>query len=419
MPLGIGRLNTLSRVTGAGGPPASGWTEFSSSAFALGKYSVTYNSMTLHGVVNTNQLVGTLIYTESDGGTLPYYVRGFVVDLSSGAINIGSAYSPFTSGTYAGARYLGAIAGNGNTGLLVGIATASYYVRVQGFTITNYSSCNQSTAPVISFGSSTDTFTNGNTLGVGLNCNYIGNNNRYVVTHRGNDLNRRRSFTWDGTTLAADSAYASAGSNGDAGNDAVFANPGSGLLYGAHHVTPDGNKNFVNAVSLSSNTTIQNRTDFFSAAVSAADASAYTINDVAGTNRSIVIGTHSTNGGWSARTLTTTDFTSTSATTWGTESKLADPGTDYTYRMAMHPTNSTDVLVFSHASGNTHVTELASSGTTLTWGTYKGFGDTIGSYSGFTATSDYKAYDNTSEKWYVNVVTNSSNSGIVRAYRYV
>jgi hypothetical protein len=418
MPFGAMRHGFTYKAAGGGAPPSgfdSGWNDFTSSTFALAPYGVHDSAITLHGVVNTDQLVGTVFYTESNGGDLPYYIRGFVVDLSDGSINLGTPVTPYNSGTYGGARYTGSVAANPGTGqgVTLGVATASYYVRAQGYNITNYSSCNQSTAPSITFGASQDIFTNGNHLGDGCAIRYV-NSNRYVATTRGNDANRRRSMTWNGTSLTLEGTLLSLSSSGAQFDMSVFENPGNSLAYGAHHATSDSNGNNVNAGHFSSGSVQQMRSDFFSVAKSGVFVRNISINDVAGANRSLIVGTNSSDAFATARVLTTTNFTSTSGSTFGTAATSpTNLGSDLTVSQGI---NANEYYVWRLNSSNFYYSPITVSGTTASWGSLS---SSVGIYSSAVDYATPLNYVDGTNNWFITAVTTAGAVGAIKAMVYV
>tara|TARA_R110000772_G_scaffold205144_5_gene315403 strand:+ start:527 stop:1759 length:1233 start_codon:yes stop_codon:yes gene_type:complete len=401
---------TFQAAAGGGGGFNAGWTDFTSSTFAVAPYGVHDSGITIHGVVNTNQLVGTMFYTESNGGDLPYYIRGFVLDLSDGSINLGTPVSPYNSGTYGGARYSGSVAAKPGTGegVTIGVATASYFVRAQGYNITNYSSCNQSTAPSITFGASQDLFTNGNHLGDGCAIRYV-NGTRYVATTRGSDANRRRSMTWNGTSLTLEGTLFTIGSSGANFDMAVFEDPGNSLAYGAHHATSDSNANYVNAGHFSSNSVQQIRNDFYSVAKSGVQVRNHLINDVAGANRSLVVATTGTDAFATARVLTTTDFTSTSGSTFGP----ADTSSTNIGNAALSQgINANEYFAWTLNSSNFYYSPITVSGTTPTWGTASG---TVGTYTSAVDFASPLHYTDGTNDWFITAVTTGSAVGAIKA----
>lgn len=319
--LGAVKLNSLAKyIPVSVGGITSLWEQYTSSTFTVGNNAVGYNSMCLHGIVNTNQLVGSMIYVESSGGGSGVLnkLRGFVLDLSTGAINIGSAVSLPAVGTYAGSTYKGAISGNAQYGLVAYIAGGdSYYSQVNGFTISNYSSCNQSTAPTFSLYSTPHNFyTSGNTLGDALQVQFV-SGTRYVVTSRGNDQSVRGSYTWNGTTFSLEGTTNRAGISGSSyGQAAAFANPGNSLTYGYHLFGTDPNNNLAYVNQKSSNT-VDYALQFYPSSYGGVVINGIKIFDQANKCRSLAIGRNATDTFLTAKIAKTTDFTSASGTVYG------------------------------------------------------------------------------------------------------
>lgn len=413
-----GFLSTMVGATFAAA--ASPWTATTSSSFTVGQYAIGNGSITVHGIVNTNQLVGSMVYVESSGGApLQNKLKGFVLDLSSGAINLGSTVDLGVVGDYGGGWYTGAVAGNGNTGVAIYITSSNYYVQVRGFTISNYSSCNQSTAPTFTLGSTDNMFTNGNTLGQGTMVTYVGNNNRYVCTSRGNDAGRRRSYTWNGTTLTADSALYQMGGNGaNFSRGMVFADPGNSLLYGAHHVTPDANSNYVNMVQFSSNTVADAGTsEFYSIAESGVTARGCVINDVAGANRSMIFATAGSETGITARIATTTSFTSTTGTSYGSAVLDTAISNNSLFQPAKNPYADEVFLFYKNTSTALSVWPVTYSGTTPSFSSTRTTNIVTDAANGG-LTAMFPFYDATYGAWFLFLTSGSGAVGKVHAIKY-
>lgn len=417
MPLGAFRLNTLSKPQGSA--PLLPWEVYDSSTFSLAQYGVTPNSMTLHGVVNTNQLVGSMIYVESSGGgsSLFYKLRGFVVDLNSGGINVGSAINVAECSTYAGGTYKGAIGSNGgNLGLISYVTTASYYSQVRGFTISNYSSCNQSTAPTFTLGGTTlNLYTGGNTLGDALAIGYV-SGTTYVAVTRGNDVSTRGAYTWNGSSLALSGTTYRAGiSGGGYGNAAAFANPGNSLSYGFHlfGTDPNGNQFYVNQKA---SNTVDQALQFYATTGSSVNGNGVKIQDQAGACRSLVVARQTADAFLSFKVATTSNFTSTTGTSYGSVATTTAIGTGVP-QLSTNGTGSKVWAWYKPTSSTLGALPITISGTSITLGTTpESVASSNFASGGLFTVRNYT--DATYGEWHIFLNSASGNSGKITAVKH-